>query len=306
MGIDVVTLALAKKYTKESLAGAGALKGDKGDPFTYEDFTPEQLAALIGPKGDVGPQGEIGPAGPQGKIGPKGDVGPKGEKGDIGPRGEIGPKGEKGDIGPQGIKGDSYTITDNDYQAIAEKVSVPSKISDLQNDVGFISEVKVNGESIPLENGSIDLNISNIDTTLGEEIVCENGIGGIPAGTTFTADTSLIDIIKALLKTKTVVSDSAIYIGISSTIPDNVSGLKAVEVTRDSLLTNGYTYKNINTNDQYVLLAIPKNFGLVCYNVSAQGFSLGFTQVDLGDYYLYYDGLSTSTGARYVYSFEEE
>ena len=252
MGIDVVTLALAKKYTKESLAGAGALKGDKGDPFTYEDFTPEQLAALIGPKGD------------------------------------------------------SYTITDSDYQAIAEKVSVPSKISDLQNDVGFISEVKVNGESIPLENGSIDLNISNIDTTLGEEIVCENGIGGIPAGTTFTADTPLIDIIKALLKTKTVVSDSAIYIGISSTIPDNVSGLKAVEVTRDSLLTNGYTYKNINTNDQYVLLAIPKNFGLVCYNVSAQGFSLGFTQVDLGDYYLYYDGLSTSTGARYVYSFEEE
>ena len=306
MGIDVVTLALAKKYTKESLAGAGALKGDKGDPFTYEDFTPEQLAALIGPKGDVGPQGEIGPAGPQGKIGPKGDVGPKGEKGDIGPRGEIGPKGEKGDIGPKGVKGDSYTITDSDYQAIAEKVSVPSKISDLQNDVGFISEVKVNGESIPLENGSIDLNISNIDTTLGEEIVCENGIGGIPAGTTFTADTSLIDIIKALLKTKTVVSDSAIYIGISSTIPDNVSGLKAVEVTRDSLLTNGYTYKNINTNDQYVLLAIPKNFGLVCYNVSAQGFSLGFTQVDLGDYYLYYDGLSTSTGARYVYSFEEE
>ena len=309
MGIDVVTLALAKKYTKESLAGAGALKGDKGDPFTYEDFTPEQLAALIGPKGDVGPQGEIGPAGPRGNIGPKGDIGPKGEKGDIGPQGEIGPKGEKGDkgdIGPQGIKGDSYTITDSDYQAIAEKVSVPSKISDLQNDVGFISEVKVNGESIPLENGSIDLNISNVDSTLGEEIVCENGIGGIPAGTTFTADTSLIDIIKALLKTKTVVSDSAIYIGISSTIPDNVSGLKAVEVTRDSLLTNGYTYKNINTNDQYVLLAIPKNFGLVCYNVSAQGFSLGFTQVDLGDYYLYYDGLSTSTGARYVYSFEEE
>ena len=298
--MDLITYAVLKKYINETLAGAGALKGDKGDPFTYEDFTPEQLAALIGPKG------EIGPAGPQGKIGPKGDVGPKGEKGDIGPRGEIGPKGEKGDIGPKGVKGDSYTITDSDYQAIAEKVSVPSKISDLQNDVGFISEVKVNGESIPLENGSIDLNISNIDTTLGEEIVCENGIGGIPAGTTFTADTSLIDIIKALLKTKTVVSDSAIYIGISSTIPDSVSGLKAVEVTRDSLLTNGYTYKNINTNDQYVLLAIPKNFGLVCYNVSAQGFSLGFTQVDLGDYYLYYDGLSTSTGARYVYSFEEE
>lgn len=51
MGIDVVTLALAKKYTKESLAGAGALKGEKGDPFTYNDFTPEQLLALKGENG---------------------------------------------------------------------------------------------------------------------------------------------------------------------------------------------------------------------------------------------------------------
>lgn len=31
-----------------------AIKGEKGDPFTYEDFTPEQLEALRGEKGDVG------------------------------------------------------------------------------------------------------------------------------------------------------------------------------------------------------------------------------------------------------------
>ena len=55
MGIDVITLALAKKYTKESLAGAGALKGEKGDPFTYDDFTPEQLLAL---KGETGIEGK--------------------------------------------------------------------------------------------------------------------------------------------------------------------------------------------------------------------------------------------------------
>ena len=29
-----------------------AIKGDKGDPFTYSDFTPEQLAELKGNKGD--------------------------------------------------------------------------------------------------------------------------------------------------------------------------------------------------------------------------------------------------------------
>lgn len=80
--MDLVTLALAKKYTKESLIGAGAIKGeigysayeiakmngftgterewveslrgDRGAPFTYEDFTPQQLEALTGPAGETG------------------------------------------------------------------------------------------------------------------------------------------------------------------------------------------------------------------------------------------------------------
>ena len=49
--MDLTTYALAKKYTEESLAGAGAVKGDKGDP------------------------GEPGPQGPQGEKGDKGDPG---------------------------------------------------------------------------------------------------------------------------------------------------------------------------------------------------------------------------------------
>ena len=35
-------------------------KGDKGDPFVYEDFTQSQLAIL---KGDKGDRGEVGPPG---------------------------------------------------------------------------------------------------------------------------------------------------------------------------------------------------------------------------------------------------
>ena len=35
--------------------------GEKGEPFTYEDFTEEQLAALKGAKGDKGDTGEIDP-----------------------------------------------------------------------------------------------------------------------------------------------------------------------------------------------------------------------------------------------------
>lgn len=50
--------------------GAKGDKGEKGDSFTYEDFTPEQLATLVGPQGPAGergPQGENGTNGSNGK-----------------------------------------------------------------------------------------------------------------------------------------------------------------------------------------------------------------------------------------------
>ena len=34
-----------------TIMGPPGPKGDKGDPFTYADFTEEQLAALRGPEG---------------------------------------------------------------------------------------------------------------------------------------------------------------------------------------------------------------------------------------------------------------
>lgn len=52
---------------KASLKGDIGPEGPKGEAFTYEDFTPEQLEALRGPKGDTG---EVGPQGP---VGPKGE-----------------------------------------------------------------------------------------------------------------------------------------------------------------------------------------------------------------------------------------
>ena len=42
------------------LQGPQGEPGPKGDPFRYEDFTPEQLAALRGPKGDKGEDGRDG------------------------------------------------------------------------------------------------------------------------------------------------------------------------------------------------------------------------------------------------------
>lgn len=83
-------------------AGATGPKGDtgeKGDPFTYQDFTPAQLAALKGPKGDTGDTGPQGIQGPKGDTGDTGATGPQGPKGDTGAAGAAGPKGDTGDSG---------------------------------------------------------------------------------------------------------------------------------------------------------------------------------------------------------------
>ncbi len=56
--------------------GLQGIQGPKGDPFTYEDFTEEQLAALKGPKGDDGAPGKDGANGKDGAPGPAGAAGP--------------------------------------------------------------------------------------------------------------------------------------------------------------------------------------------------------------------------------------
>ena len=68
--MDLITLAMAKKYVRESLAGAGALKGDKGDPglSAYETAVKngfsgseaDWLASLKGKNGETPRIGEDG------------------------------------------------------------------------------------------------------------------------------------------------------------------------------------------------------------------------------------------------------
>ena len=40
--------------------GPQGIQGEKGDPFTYEDFTEEQLQSLTGPQGESGKDGTNG------------------------------------------------------------------------------------------------------------------------------------------------------------------------------------------------------------------------------------------------------
>lgn len=63
----------------------------KGDPFLYEDFTPEQLEALRGPQGEPGPLtfADFTPEQIEIIRGPQGDKGDKGDKGDQGIPGDV-------------------------------------------------------------------------------------------------------------------------------------------------------------------------------------------------------------------------
>ena len=56
-------------FTQDQLNALKGPKGDKGEPFKFSDFTQEQLAALKGPKGDPGPPGPPGPPGSGGGTG---------------------------------------------------------------------------------------------------------------------------------------------------------------------------------------------------------------------------------------------
>ena len=134
-------------------------KGDKGDAFTYNDFTAEQLAALKGEKGAKGDTGDVGAQGPQGVQGPAGEKGDKGDTGEQGPQGEVGPagadgakgdKGDKGDTGETGPKGDPGDIGPQGPQG--ETGPAGPKGAD-----GLTTSISVNGSTYNHVNGTITL-----------------------------------------------------------------------------------------------------------------------------------------------------
>lgn len=126
--MDIVTLALAKKYADEVIAGGGSVQGknctiesitpvDGGNNVVFawyeDDGTAKTQTMFVadgpqGPQGDAGPSGPQGPQGDTGPIGPAGPTGPQGAQGIQGvqgPTGDTGPQGPQGDPGPQGPQG---------------------------------------------------------------------------------------------------------------------------------------------------------------------------------------------------------
>ena len=123
MGISTDTLAAARKYTDDSMAGAGAVAGvpcqvqsieaiTGGNKVTFKwednngDTHTGSMSVMDGEKGDRGEKGLKGDTGIQGPQGPQGIQGPQGLQGAKGDTGETGPQGLQGIQGIQGPKGD--------------------------------------------------------------------------------------------------------------------------------------------------------------------------------------------------------
>lgn len=146
--VDAVLSAGAQASASASAAAASAEKAEAALPHApvigadgawsvwdaAEGGYKSTGISATGPRGLVGPQGDIGAIGPQGPQGEQGPPGRKGDTGAIGPQGEQGPSGSKGDTGamgpqgpqgeqgPIGPKGDSYVLTDADKEDIAAMV----------------------------------------------------------------------------------------------------------------------------------------------------------------------------------------
>lgn len=166
-GVGIASIAL--KNTDEA--------GNNIYLITLTDEKTYTLTANRGPKGEKGNQGDKGDKGEQGAKGEQGDTGSKGEQGNQGAQGVPGNDGvgitsvvykeerANGDkvytinlsdgttydlVVPKGVKGDKgdpFTyddLTTEQIQELAKDISsfvgIPTKLSELENDEGFLKE----------------------------------------------------------------------------------------------------------------------------------------------------------------------
>ena len=103
---------------------------------------------------------------------PKGDTGAQGPQGERGPQGEQGIQGPQGPEGPEGPPGQDYNLTQADKDEIAGivegQISIPTKVSQLQNDSGFVDAAGAASaapvQSVNGQTGAVSLTIPTVPT----------------------------------------------------------------------------------------------------------------------------------------------
>lgn len=164
---------LAGDIVGELHIGRQGPQGERGEPFTYEDFTAEQLASLVGPQG---PQGIQGPQGEKGEPGEKGDPGEKGEQGEPGTPGQNGADGQPGKDGANGKDGEDgkTPVRGEDYWTEADKQGIVNDVITLAGDrVTPAVTTDDNGKIMEVVNGkwvTVAMADSSVKTYIDEYI----------------------------------------------------------------------------------------------------------------------------------------
>lgn len=150
--LNILTLAMAKKYTDNSLAGAGAVAGV---PCQIQSITPitggNRVTFLWEDNNNVSHTSTLDVMdGAKGDKGEKGDTGIQGLQGEPGPQGPQGIQGEKG-VGIESITKKSSAGLVDTYQIVFTDGTESSfdvvnganitKTSQLENDSNFITNV---------------------------------------------------------------------------------------------------------------------------------------------------------------------
>lgn len=155
--MDLVALALAKKYTDEKVINGfdekkvktiieeeiKKITGEAGsdwDSFQELKEKIENIQLTPGPKGEKGDKGDKGDTGEQGIQGIPGEKGEKGDTGVPGADGAKGDKGDKGDTGATGAPGEpgkDYVLTNADKVEIAEMAADLVEVPDSGGNVAY-------------------------------------------------------------------------------------------------------------------------------------------------------------------------
>ena len=137
---------------------------------------------------------------------------------------------------------------------------------------------------------------SSANTTLGEQLVVTNAVGGIAEGTVYSADTQISQIIKDMLGGSGPVPPPVtykVYFGISATVPESLEGLDESAVSEEDIVQHGISHR-FTANDEHFVYVYPKHTGELISIKDNNGFEQidGWSKVEIEDngiaYYAYY------------------
>ena len=137
---------------------------------------------------------------------------------------------------------------------------------------------------------------SSANTTLGEQLVVTNAVGGIAEGTVYSADTQISQIIKDMLGGSGPVPPPVtykVYFGISATVPESLEGLDESAVSEEDIVQHGISHR-FTANDEHFVYVYPKHTGELISIKDNNGFEQidGWSKVEIEEngitYYAYY------------------